>query len=582
MSSTIAPTQARSASLLRRRSDYVWQPPRWLAGFAVAIATAVQGFVAWGSLAPVITRDEIGYLGASYLVGTGTSLDLAGAGYMPGIGILLAPVWWFTQNPQVVYPVAIGLCVALALLAIWPLSKLARYAGATPTASVIMAAVVTIAPARTLSSNYVMSESLLLLVTATACVLAVKLSKRPTIATALLFGLSVGGVVLAHGRGVAFAVAAGLWCLLMLWSNVKVALIAGMTALASSVTAYGIYVWTSSQLYANDERVSSTFRSLGERNPSDFLGTLIGQSWYAVAAWPAVVVVGVALLIHRLRLNSPALLIVISIVATMLFATIQLRHGDGSGVPRTDLWVYGRYCDHLWTIVAVMGLAAITRVRWGAVSLSVLGATGVVCTMFLLVTVPQIPAYGYWVDVHVPGITHMLSLSLSVDEKPQPWLLLSVTVVLITALVLAAGAIRAAAVLTLALYFGLLSVSDDLVIVDEDTPNRSYPGYSMFVRDFPENQKIGIDHRFGPNANLIIFGALPRESVWVDIQEIDPGTEVVYGGLVSKPLEASGARLYSPASTQLSSAWVFPGSLYDELEAHGHLAEPPRTPDSPE
>jgi len=113
-------------AVVARRSDFSWQPSKWLAVVAVLVAAVLYAIIAWSARFPSIPLDEIMMVGNSRVIaGVSGHWTLFGGGYMPGLAILMAPAWWFTDSAVVVYQVGIWITVALSLLAILPLSAIA-------------------------------------------------------------------------------------------------------------------------------------------------------------------------------------------------------------------------------------------------------------------------------------------------------------------------------------------------------------------------------------------------------------------------------------------------------------------------
>src|SRR6187431_2622587 len=106
-----------------RSSDVNFAPRWWWAAVSVAVTTAVHVFVAWTSLGPAIAADEVSAVGAARAIAHGGGdWTLYGSGYMPGVGLLLAPAWWFTDDQYLVYHIGLGIGVAVAVACIWPLA----------------------------------------------------------------------------------------------------------------------------------------------------------------------------------------------------------------------------------------------------------------------------------------------------------------------------------------------------------------------------------------------------------------------------------------------------------------------------
>lgn len=556
-----------------RRRDYDWQPSRWLAAGAVVLAAAVYAVTAWSARYPTIPLDELVMVGNSRVIaGLPGDWPLSGAGFMPGLAVLMAPAWWFTSSAVVVYQIGIWITVALALLAIWPLSAIAHRVGVSRPAGVIVSAVVVMAPARSLLSNFLLAESALLVSTAALVVAADRLWTRHGTADALWFGAAVGAAVLSHGRGVGTAVAAGLWTLLMLRRDAKHAILAGGSALLAAIGAYVLYQAVAGEVIGSDARVGTAFGDLAGRDLGASVASAIGQLWYPTLAWPAVAVIGGMAVVWWGRKGGMAALVVLGIAVGLVLSTVQLN--PNAGAVRMDLWFYGRYMDQWWTILAVVGLAVLVRVKWPAMSAMALGAAVVSGIGMLLVTVPSMPGGMRWIDLHVLGITPWLSLDSYAEGEPQPWTRIVLTGLALTVLVLALGLMRVWVLPILATLWVGLSIAQDSQGIDIRSGDRIPESEVTGVELLPAGSTIGIDQDLGSRANTLVFAADSQAVVKVDALAPPDGIDVVYVSWFQANDSPPGVRILKPTVGRWLVAWVRPGALADRLDAEGLLVDP--------
>ena len=81
---------------------------RIAAGASVLLCMYLHWQVGRSAEAPRTPWDEVHPLQtARFLSGQVDVLPLSGSGYYPGWSILLAPVWWFTDDAELVYQVAV-------------------------------------------------------------------------------------------------------------------------------------------------------------------------------------------------------------------------------------------------------------------------------------------------------------------------------------------------------------------------------------------------------------------------------------------------------------------------------------------
>ncbi|WP_152648094.1 hypothetical protein [Demequina sediminicola] len=556
-----------------RYPDRSWTPRPVFAVVAVLLATGVHVVCAWNAQFPVVDLDEIIMVGNSRTIaGEPGGWELFGPGFMPGLGVLMAPVWWFTDDPTTVYRWGIWIAVACCMAAIWPLSRVVRWVGATPTASMIIAAVVMMAPGRALISNYLFGESVLLLAVCLVLAQAIRFVRSGRTADIALAGVFVGAACLAHGRGVAIACAFGVWCLLLLRRMPVQALWGGAVAVLSSIGAFGLYLWVNAQLLVDDNRVSKVFSDRADVDWSNFLPGVIGQLWYPMLAWPAVVVAGLWLIASRVRGRHVAQLIALMTACGLLLSIWQINPAYVNF--RLDNWYYGRYMEHMWTILAAIGLATLVRVRARVLVVAVLASTAAVAAAMWLYAGPAVPTDLLWNDLHVMGISPWLNIDAFVWGEPQDWGTLAALTVGLTLAVIVVAWFSTAVVLVLALFWSGLSVAHDQGAIDIRDADRSPDSDRLGVATLAPDQLIGIAEQIGQARNPVIYAAGSRPTIIVDIEEPPEGVELVYASALAGEPRADGAEIYSPSLQTLTVGWVYPGDLAEDFEMQGLLDNP--------
>jgi hypothetical protein len=560
-----------------RAADFEFSPPRWLAWASVATVLAVYVFVAWTNLGPLFAADEISMVGeANVIAHASTTWTLAGSGYMPGLAILLAPAWWFTNDSFLVYHIGLGLGVALSVLTIWPLSSIARNFGiVSRPGAVIIASVVMLLPARTVPANYVIAESLLTLCTAAAFAMAYSFARNPTVRHSALLGVMVGLAFLAHGRAIALVVAAGLWIVLVAGRRWRLSI--AFIASSGMVTAgaWLLFRFVTSELFWHDTRLQSTFSGVSRLDPGALASATAGMAWYAMTAWPAMAIIGVAVIIKRSRLGrSPESLMVIALILATAIALVQLHFDAQQSQPRLDIWIYGRYLDHLLTVVAVMGLAVLVRVRHRAIPAVVLVASAIIGFAFVLDTVPRIPVGGSWTDVHVAGASPMLSLANLDAGVAEPWVLITCSAVGIGVLFALLGWLRFS-LPVLAVFALALSLATDSTRVDaRDATKRLPRAINVELLLVPADEKVGFSADYATQINAFVFAEYPRTISIVTLPEAARHYSTFFTSYNdTAPAKYGAKRLFSPISFYSTMVWVFPGPLFDDLSARGMLLD---------
>lgn len=573
----------RNRAFWARRLDYSWRPSPLLAAAAVVVAAAVYVTVAWSARSPALSLDEIVMVGNSRVVaGLPADWPLTGAGFMPGLAILMAPAWWFTDSAVVVYQFGVWITVALALLAIWPLSAIALRAGLSRPAGIIVSAVVVVAPSRALLANYLLAESGLLLTTAALVVAADRLWERHRTSDALWFGAAVGATVLFHGRGVGTAVAAGLWTLLLLRRDPKRAIVAGGSALILAIGAYLLYRGVTAEVIGSDVRVVNAFGDPSGRDVRASIASVIGQLWYPTLAWPAVVVTGGMAMIRWRSRGGMARFVLLAMVIGLIVSTLQLN--PHQGLTRTDPWFYGRYMDQWWTVLAVVGLALLVRLRWPLVSGAAIVGSVVAGLGMLFITVPDMPRGMQWVDVHVLGISPWLSLDAYANGKEQSWGLIVLTGIVLALLVVVLGLIRLWLLPVVAVLWMWLSIAQDIQRIDVNSGDRDPTSDSLGLNLglIPAGARVGIDQNLGVEGNILVFDADPRLVARVDSHSPPDGVDVVYVGWFASNNPPPGVKVLAPTVGKKFVVWVFLGEAARQLDAERLLVVPsqPPAPDS--
>ncbi|MDN4473342.1 hypothetical protein [Demequina zhanjiangensis] len=558
--------------LLARRADVAWDASWPVVALVLLAVTTIHVVVAWGASYPTNSLDEIVMVGYSRAIaGVDPGWQLSGSGYMPGLAILMAPAWWFTQDPATVYQGGIAITVALAMAAIWPLALLARRAGLTVRTAIVTAAVPTIAPAPALMSNYLASESLLLLATATSLVLADRLVRVRTIGAGILLGSAASVAFLAHGRALALGVAVAIWVVWVFRHEVRIAAATLGALLLGSGLAYLLYRAVSAQVLLDDSRTSTTVSELSNGSVQGSIGALVGQLWYPTIAFPAVVVVAVLFLARKARTDSLATLILLATAGSLALAVLQLKPAASL---RLDTWFYGRYNEQLWVVLAVIGAAVLVRVVWPGLVALVVAVSAALGVGFLAITVPQMSVTQYWVDMHVFGVAPWLSTERYGNGEMQNWGTIVGVGLLLTVAVGVLSLVRSAVVPGLLVIWAAITLGYDAMSPALRSDARSSDDTPLPQEILNSGEVLWLDPGSGTEGNSVVFGA--RDLV-VSVSAYDdlPEDVAVYIApfSVQDPADVGGL-LWGDGAQGLLNLWVFPGPLQDDLLRQGLVAEP--------
>ncbi|WNM25784.1 hypothetical protein [Demequina capsici] len=536
---------------------------------AIAILTYI--LVAWNARYPVVALDEIVMVGNSrVLAGLPATWHLIGAGFMPGLAVLMAPAWWLTDDPVTVYRMGIGASAVMGLLAIWPLSRIAIRFGASRNLSVIVASLVAVAPARSLFGDFLFAEHLYFLMTVCVILSGARLAERPDVARALVFGVAVGGAVLAHGRGAGLALAGGIWCLTLLRRARWHAVIAASTALVLSFGAFLMYRWVTSLVIQDDPRVSSTFGQTAGATIHSVVAVLIGQTWYSVLAWAGTSIVGAMWVARHLRASPLARLIGLAVVASLALSIVQ--SAPWSETPRFDLWFYGRYNDNLWAVLATLGVVIIVRLRWPLVSVLTVAVAAATSGLMLWVTAPLVGATGRWAEMHVLGVAPWLSIDDFLEGRPQPWVSITAWTVGLTFVTVVTAWWRGLVVPMLLIGGAALSLWYDTLHIDIILARTQSADAVTPFEQLPDSAQVAFDSALQQQVNMLYFQAGSRPVSLLDVgSDSLHGYDIIFSRRVSPALESAGGEVFAPLSQGVTVAWVLPGTVFEELERSGNL-----------
>lgn len=555
--------------------------PRWAPAVALAAVAAVYVVVTWNSTAPVFTNDEVGNLAAAKLFAEPhTGWLLTGASYMPGFSVLLTPAWWISSDPLVVYRIAIIVGALLSLATVVPLAALARRFGAAPRVSWVLAAIVMAAPARALNANYVWAEMLLFLAVAWTAELAFRLPDA-RFKTALIFGLVVGSTFAAHGRALPFtllALVGGAWLVRHSLPNVAAVLSGGAVAAG---TGYALYQYVNASMYFTTDRVSRTLSSLDDATVRGYVDALASQTWYQVAAWAGLTIIGFGVVVREARserLRGPhAMLAMLAIVMTLLVPLLTANSIEM--LQRIELHFYGRYLDPFVSVLAVVGLARLTRpvrLRW-ALALSALAvASG---AAFLWLVAPGIAPATSLTPIHSPGVAYLLHPAYAATGQTENWVTVALIAIVPAVVVAVAAARQIVALTVVSVWFASVTLWTDLDMFDYfESFVRTAPAVVTAVEPIDHDVDLYADYKYSYtffHGNEFTFWLTPRRYIYMDSTKDTSDVQMFLGSETSEFARAEGARPIDAPLPDDAVIWVLPGPLQDELEAQGRLGPVP-------
>jgi hypothetical protein len=342
-----------------------WALAALVAGVIVAV---VRRWTSWGRHEYAIWPDEPAQLAIARFVGGGTRWNMDDHSvWRPLFGTLLAPVYWFTDDPTTVFHSALTLNAILGGITAALLVYLARrLTPTTPWWGAAIAVLVSLAPASVFSTDFVFSESLVAPLFLATLLGLLRLQQSPTLANGLITALLAGAAFGAHSRMLPLTlITVGVVALAVVQRRMTIR--DGVVGASLAVAAtYGVTVYTA---YVVDRLWDepSTRNSIGgvrEQLASGvpLLVSALGQTWYLLVASLGVVAYGSVVMVRAaLRADPPPgptcvdarlVLLVVGACAALSIVFMSDRW-------RSDQLVYGRYNDAVVPPVLVVGIAAL-------------------------------------------------------------------------------------------------------------------------------------------------------------------------------------------------------------------------------
>lgn len=547
---------------------------------AIGVVILVHGFAAWDATAPVWMDDEVGYLSnAQLLAGVGDPRSLGAIGYYSGWSLLLTPLWWVFEDPGRVYRAAAVLSALSGVLLVVPLSLIARRLGLSRPWATVVAALVAIAPARSVMSGYVLSENFLTLLVAFVVHAALRFSERPSAGRAAWLGFIAAYAFFTHGRAAPVLVATALWFLVRIRRHRWASLLGGVVCIGTAAASYAINGSVISTIYDTPtDREGSAVRALLGIDLAAALTALTGLTWYELAAWAGLPLLGAAICINRmvgeLRLRSPAVWTWWSVAATgvLLISVTFTASAIERGSHRVEIYAYGRYMEPIVAVLVLLALAALVRRARLVTVVSWVVAAGVLGIVFLSAIVPQVPSGARVSPINAPGLMPWSWMGVDPAATAYPWLAATLVGLLSVSLVAILRPRPVWLCLVLAVAFGLASLKAEAGSMRTfDRPWRDDPYVLAQIARTLDVEPVSYDlsdaEAVGRNGYQYW---LAPESVPVFRSRTDlPPTDVVIARSSWPRGERMGAEKIADDPRFDEALWVLPGPEQDRLKALG-------------
>ncbi|GAB3280432.1 hypothetical protein [Microbacterium lacusdiani] len=578
----------------------------WIVAAGAILANLVTtAIVGLSADQPAFPFDELHLLQLARLLAGDPMPEYGSAGYFPGWGILLTPLWWFLDDPDTVYRAAGIIGWVLAAATIWPLALLVRRMRLDLPQALTVAAVVSTLPSRAIQADYVLSERLLFLLVVLAALAAFRLFEHTTIWRAVVFAVAVAAVYLTHMRMLPVVLASGVWLVGLLVKRWQAALAGGLTLAVAWYAVERIGNTLNDVLLESEPNQSeSVMKNIENFVPGFFVRVALGQTWNQVVGSYGLVAIGfVALVVlawrevRRFRMGRATWLFGVLAASWLLSVLAWANDWNLWENPwrRLDSWVYGRYLDPVSALVVALGLAVVIRgVRTGIWAWATAG-TAALFAPVLVWLAPQAPTWAHVTPVHIAGVLPWGFLlptepfdpgvipSFTNENRFWLWASLTVLACLVGYLVVRRWALVApAAVLALGIAgtAGADAWSDRFRAGEEIQPADT-AAFEEFVAETGETE-IAYDFSCGrpggfPGVyfNKLGWSILPDAVVdRVDSNgEPNPPYDIVVSCVGDSNLRASGALPVEGIEFYASWVWIMPGELQDKLRAEGLLIE---------
>ena len=559
----------------------------WLVALTVVAAAHVA--VSLDAVAPVQTKDEIGYLAAARWLATGQGAGLItpeyAGGYAVGWGLLSAPLWWLTSHPPTVYAASIALDVVLAVALVVPASALARRLGVGRGPSLLLATALCLAAGRLGYTGYALPEGLLTLQLTTTAWLLLRLPSQPRPqprstarsgspwATLAGLALLLAWLPTTHAR---FAPLAALGLLVLAGWAWTARSGAGVLAVAVGSAGAAAGWWLNGHveevLYGDVARTAVAAEQAGSLRPGDVLALMVGHAWYAAVAWLGLAVLGWLALLgparRELAARRPGASTWLAVGAVGQLgvgaAYLSTRLDQGG---RVDQLVYGRYGDPLWFVLAVVGGAALlarpspTRVLLGA-----FGATAALSMAALVVLRTTGERVAGFVQLNVPGLEAWAWRQG--DRFVVPWLPATLLALLVLGLLLLlAGRTRrgspartVAVVLVAAVLLPAALVAEQRNIQPRDAYIRQMFAVRGVVDAYPDGKVLlVVDRPLLLSGNALQWWLADRDPVVLGeggpVPAGAPDGTLVVGPVAAPPAAPGALRLLGTDPSTLYAVW---------------------------
>ena len=292
--------------------------------------------------------------------------------WRPGMALLMAPLFWFTDNTGTIMHGGYLIGAALGGIAAVLLARLAtRLTSLSPTACVLAAGAIAIAPPSLSATAFVWAEAIVTVTFLATLALLLRFYDEPRLGTGLATVAMAALGFVGHSRLLPLLALVAV-LLVVRCIMARAWLVGGAVVGALLVFAFAAYELAEAVFDAVWERPASsnTVDTVVKRLPkvTDNLSSALGQTWYQLVATAGLMAFGGGVLVVRaLRrrnhgfpnavIRDARLVLIVTaplIVVSMVFMSNRTR---------SDHRIYGRYNDAILWPVLIVGIAWLLQLR---------------------------------------------------------------------------------------------------------------------------------------------------------------------------------------------------------------------------
>ena len=359
---------------LRQDLEEVPNPPRRFRPrellLLASLVTAVRLLFSVNRNVFHLTPDEPAIFGMARWMSGGTPWNMFNHNtWQPGMSVLLVPLFWMTDRPDVIYHGALAINAALGGLAAVMLARLAlRITDMPTTVAALASGAIALMPASLAASSEIWAEPLVT-VTFLGC-----LTLTLSFVDDRRFGPGAAAIVIAaagyfsHGRllPLLVTVAAMTTGVALLRRRRRLALALALVSAAAGGSAFVLSKLVIREVWDQPNSANTAGSTLSRLiDPLAVINPGVGQLWYLLASTALVfgigtiVITSVACGRRRAVLSTSGARTVATLTMPLLATSVVFM----SGSTRPDMFVYGRYNDAVVWPVLLVGVGWVVDAR---------------------------------------------------------------------------------------------------------------------------------------------------------------------------------------------------------------------------